>query len=174
MCGNVIWIIRVFIYWQTLKTQQFQMIQICFSTSETSKHTSMNVNFMVYFWWFEWFYVPPGMIGGTLCFRVVLHSVSPSVCVLRPAKAMTNKLSCMHCNFFWPWPLFNLFPRSYLTWILFNNLHRGVPLCVHHPAKAMTFQQIIMHVFQCPHDVDVHLLFCFDLDIHLTCSQSHV
>ena len=31
------------------------------------------------------------------------------------------------------------------------------------PAKAMTFQQIIMHVLQCPHDVDVHLLFCFDL-----------
>ena len=28
-----------------------------------------------------------------------------------------------------------------------------------HPPKAMTFQQIIMHVWQCPHDVDVHLLF---------------
>ena len=47
-----------------------------------------------------------------------------------------------------------------------------VPLCVHLPAKAMTFQQIIMHVLQC--DVDVHLLLCFDLDIHLTCSQGHV
>ena len=35
--------------------------------------------------------------------------------------------------------------------------------------KAMTFQQIIMHVWQCPHDVDVHLLICFDLD---RCTQS--
>ena len=34
-----------------------------------------------------------------------------------------------------------------------------VPLCVHHPEKAMTFQQSIVHALQCPHDVDVHLLF---------------
>ena len=29
-----------------------------------------------------------------------------------------------------------------------------------------------MHVLQCPHDVDVHFLFCFDL--HLTCSQGNL
>ena len=39
----------------------------------------------------------------------------------------------------------------------------GVPLCVQRPAKTMPFQQIIMHALQCQHDVDVHLLFCFDL-----------
>ena len=49
-----------------------------------------------------------------------------------------------------------------------------VPLCVQHPAKAMIFQQIIMHVLKGIHDVDVHLLFCVDLDLHLTCSQGHV
>ena len=49
-----------------------------------------------------------------------------------------------------------------------------VPLCVQCPAKIMTFQQIIMHVWQCPHYVDVHLIFCFDLDFHLTCFQGYV
>ena len=46
--------------------------------------------------------------------------------------------------------------------------------CVQCPTKAMTFQQMIMHVLQYPHDVDVYLLFCFDLDFQLTCSQGHV
>ena len=40
-------------------------------------------------------------------------------------------------------------------------------------AKAMTFQQSIMHVLHYPHDGDVHLLFCYDRDLHLTCSQGH-
>ena len=31
-----------------------------------------------------------------------------------------------------------------------------------------------MHVLQFSHDVDVHLLFCFDLDCHITCFQGHV
>ena len=30
----------------------------------------------------------------------------------------------------------------------------------------MPFQQIIMHALQCQHDVDIHLLFCFDIDLH--------
>ena len=38
----------------------------------------------------------------------------------------------------------------------------------------MPFKQIIMHAWQSQHDVDVHLLFCFDIDLHLTCSQLHV
>ena len=50
----------------------------------------------------------------------------------------------------------------------------GVPLCVQHPAKTMSFQQIIMHPLQYQHDVDVHLLFCFDLDLHITCSRGRV
>ena len=46
----------------------------------------------------------------------------------------------------------------------------GVPLCVQRPAKDMPFQQIIMHSLQCKHDLDVHLLFCVDLDLHVTSS----
>ena len=49
-----------------------------------------------------------------------------------------------------------------------------VPICVQHPAKAMTFQQFIMHALQCSYDVDMHLLFCFDICLHLTCSQGPV
>ena len=46
----------------------------------------------------------------------------------------------------------------------------GVQLCVQRPAKTMPFQQIIMHALQCQHDLDVHLLFCVDLDLHITSS----
>ena len=35
----------------------------------------------------------------------------------------------------------------------------GVSLCVQRPAKAIPFQQIIIHALQYQHDVDVHLLF---------------
>ena len=50
----------------------------------------------------------------------------------------------------------------------------GVPLCVQRPAKTMFFQQIIMHALQCQHDLDVHLLFCVDLDLHITSSRGCV
>ena len=50
----------------------------------------------------------------------------------------------------------------------------GVPLCVQHPAKTMPFQQIIMHALQCQHDLDVHLLFCVDLDLHIASSRGRV
>ena len=75
---------------------------------------------------------------------------------------------------FWPWLPYNLLPRSCLTWIFYVDPHWWVPLCVQCPAKVMPFQQIIMHALQCQHDVDVHLLFCFDIDLHLTCSPVHV
>ena len=38
----------------------------------------------------------------------------------------------------------------------------------------MPFQQIIMHALQCQHDIDVHLLFCFDLDLHIASSRDRV
>ena len=44
---------------------------------------------------------------------------------------------------------------------------RGTTLCVA-PKSYMPFQQIIIHPLQCPHDVDMHLLFYFDLELHLT------
>ena len=46
--------------------------------------------------------------------------------------------------------------------------HFGVPLCVQCPAKTMHFQQITMHALHCQHDVDVHLIFRFDLELHIT------
>ena len=73
--------------------------------------------------------------------------------------------------FFWPWPPYNLLPRLCLTWIFFANSHWWVPLCVQRPARAMPFQQIIMHALHYQHDVDVHLLFCFDHDLHITSSR---
>ena len=82
---------------------------------------------------YKYFHVPPGMTGGTLCFRVVRPSIHLSV-------------------------------RHTL----------GVPLCVQCPAKAMPFQQGIMHALQCQHDLDVHLLFCFELDLHITSSRGCV
>ena len=45
----------------------------------------------------------------------------------------------------------------------------SVTLYGYHFVCSMTFQQIIMHVWQWPHDVDVHLLFCFDLDLPRSC-----
>ena len=74
----------------------------------------------------------------------------------------------------WPWPPYNLLPRSCLTWIFFVDPHWWVPLCVQRPAKDMPVQQIIMHALQCQHDLDVHLLFCVDLDLHITSSQGRV
>ena len=79
-----------------------------------------------------YFYIPPGMTGGTLCFRVVRPSFLPSV-------------------------------RHTL----------GVPLCVQRPAKSMHFQQI-MHALQCQRDLDVHLLFYVDLDLHITSFRCHL
>ena len=74
----------------------------------------------------------------------------------------------------WPWPPYNLLPRLCLTWILFVDPHWWVPLCVQRPAKAIPFQQIIMHALQCQHDLDVHLLFCVDHDLHITSSWGRV
>ena len=74
----------------------------------------------------------------------------------------------------WPWPPYNLLLRSCLTWIIFVDPHWWVPLRVQRPAKAMPFQQIIMHALQWQHDLDVHLLFCVDLDLHITSSWGRV
>ena len=74
----------------------------------------------------------------------------------------------------WPWPPYNLLPRSCFTWMFFVYPHWWVPLCMQCQAKAMHFKQIIMYALQCQHDVDVYLLFCFDIDLHLICSQVHV
>ena len=51
---------------------------------------------------------------------------------------------------------------------------RGTTLCAERPAKTMHFQQIIMHTLQCQHDLDVHLLFCVDLDLHIASSRGRV
>ena len=71
----------------------------------------------------------------------------------------------------WPWPPYSLLPRSFLTWIFFVDPHWWVPLCLQRPAKAMPFQQIIMLALHYQHHVDVHLLFCFDLDLPIASAE---
>ena len=88
--------------------------------------------------------------------------------------AMPTWPRCAPPILFWPWPPYNLFPRSCLTWIFSVNFYWWVQLCVQHPAKSMPFQQIIMHALQCQHDVYVHLLFCFDLDLHIASCRGRV
>ena len=88
--------------------------------------------------------------------------------------AMPTWPRCAPLILFWPWPPYNLFPRLCLIWIFFVNPHWWVPLCVQRPSKAMSFQQIIMHALQCQHGLDVHLLFCIDLDLHITSSRGSV
>ena len=60
-----------------------------------------------------------------------------------------------------PEVMFNLdFLRQFSLIMLMGTTLRAAP------AKALPFQQIIMHALQCQLDVDVHLLFCFDIDLH--------
>ena len=72
---------------------------------------------------------------------------------------------------FWPWPPYNLLLRSCLTWIFFVDSHWWVPLCVQDQTIYMPFQQIIMYILQCPHDIHVRL-FCFDLHKFLLRSRT--
>ena len=98
-------------------------------------------------------------VSGLSVLPSVRHALGVPLRMQRPAKAMPFQQIIMNafaiptwprCEspiLCWPWP----------PW---------VPLCVQCPAKAMPFQQIIMHALQCQHDLDVHLLFCVDLDLH--------
>ena len=101
--------------------------------------------------------------------KMYAFSTSYHACI-----AMPTWCRCTSPILFRPWPPYNMLLRSCLTSIFFVVPHWWVPLCVQHPAKVMPFQQIIMHALQYQHDIDVHLLFCFDLDIHITCSRGHV
>ena len=144
-------------------------------------------------------YIQACMTGGTLCFRVVRPSFFPSVRSVRPSvrpsrvrgttlRAAPSKSYAFSANYYaciamptwpicappilcWPWPPYNLFPRSSLTWIFFVDPHWWVPLCAQRPAKAIHFQQMIMHALHYQHDLDVHRLFCFDLDLNITSSR---
>ena len=77
--------------------------------------------------------------------------------------ALSTWRRCTPPILFWHWPPHNLLPRSCLTWIFFVDPHWWVPICVQCPAKAMPFQQIIIHALQGQHDIDVYLLFCLPL-----------
>ena len=128
------------------------------------------------------------MFPGCPSFRPsVRHALGVPLCVhAAPSKSYafsTNYHACIAMPTWprcappilrWPWPPYNLFPRSCLTWIFFVHPNWWVPLCVQRPAKAMPFQQMIMHALQCQHDLDVHLLFCDDLDLHITSSRGRV
>ena len=71
--------------------------------------------------------------------------------------------------------MFNLFSSSILTdgYHFACSAQRPAP-SAQRPGKDMPFQQIIMYALQCQHDTDVHLLFCFNLDLHITCSRGCV
>ena len=113
------------------------------------------------------------------CFRGTTLHAAPSKNYARSTNyhaciAMPTWSRCAPPILCWPWPQYNLLTRSCLTWIFFVDPHWWVPHCVQHPAKAMPFQQIIMHALQCQHDRDVHLLFCVDHDLHITSSRGRV
>ena len=121
------------------------------------------------------------MFPGCPSFRPsVHHTLGVQLRVQRLAKAMHFQQNIMHafndrCA---PHILFrlryNLLIRSCLTWIFFVDPHWWALLCMQRPTKARPFQQIIIIALQCQRDVDVHLLFCFDLDLLITCSRGHV
>ena len=110
------------------------------------------------------------------------------LCLQCPAKAMPFQQIIMHALhyqhdvdhgrcappiLFWPWPSYNLLPRSCLTWIFFVDSHWWVPLCVQYPTIYMPFRQIIDDILQCPHDIHVLVhLFCFDLHKFLLRSRA--
>ena len=122
-----------------------------------------------------------GDLGRPSCLVFVDPHWWVPLCVQRPAKAMPFQQIVMHAwrrcappILFWPWPSYNFLPRSCLTCIFLVDPHWWVPLWVQCAAKTMPFQQIIMCALQCQHDVDVHLLFSFDLDLHITFSRGCV
>ena len=121
----------------------------------------------------SWFSGRPSRFRGTTLraapSKNYAFSTNYHVCI-----AMPTWPRCAPPISFWPWPPYSLFPRSCLTWIFFVDPHWWVPLCVQRPAKAMPFQQIIMHKLHFQHNIDVHLLFCFDLHLHITCSRGRV
>ena len=115
-----------------------------------------------------WIFLSILTVGTTLCAAPSKsHAFSTNY---HAGIAMPTWRRCAPPILFWPWPPYSLLPRSCLTWIFFVDPHWWVPLCLQRPAKAMPFQQIIMHALQCQHDLDVHLLFYFDLDLHIPSS----
>ena len=118
------------------------------------------------------FFHPSSLMGTTLRAapnKSYAYSTNYHACI-----AMPTWPRCAPTILFSPWPPYSRFPRSCLTCIFFVDFHWWVQLCVQHPAEAMPFQQSIMHALQCQHDLDVHLLFCFDLGLHITSSRGRV
>ena len=126
-------------------------------------------------WGFLYFYVS-GLSVRPSCFRGITLRAVPSknfafstnyhACI-----AMPTWRRCAPPILFWLWPPYNLLQRLCLTWTFYVDSHWWVQLCEQRPAKAMPFQQIIMHALQCQHDIDVYFLFCFDVDPHITSSR---
>ena len=68
-----------------------------------------------------------------------------------------------------------MFPGCPSVLLSFRPSHlTGTTLCAA-PSKSYDFcMTMTMHVWQCPNVVQLHLLFWFDFDLHLICSQGHV
>ena len=88
--------------------------------------------------------------------------------------AMPTWPRCAPHILFWPWSPYNLLPRSCFTWIFSSILTDGYHFACSAQQKLCLFNKMIMHALQCQHDLDVHLLFCVDLDLHITSSRGCV
>ena len=111
------------------------------------------------------------LMGTTL--RAASKKAMPFQQIIMHALQCQHDLD-VHLLFYFDLDLHIPLPEVVLTWIFSVNFFWWVQLCVQRPAKAMPFQQIIMHALQCQHDIDVHLLFCVDLDLHITSYRGRV
>ena len=87
--------------------------------------------------------------------------------------AMPTWPICVHPILCWPWPPYNLFPSSSLTWMFSSILTDGYNFACSAQHNLYIFNKC-MHALYYQHDIDVHLLICFDLDLHITSSRGRV
>ena len=111
---------------------------------------------------------PSHFTGTTLCAALSKRydfSTNYHACM-----AMPTWCRCGPPILFWPWPLFNLFPRSYLILIFLIDLNWGGPLCVQCMASKSYIFSTNYHVCMAmPTWCWCAPPICFDLDLHLTC-----
>ena len=83
---------------------------------------------------------------------------------------------CAPSILFWPWPPYYLLPRSCLTWIFFCRFSlMGTTLCAASSKKKLClFNKIFCMYCTTPTWCRCAASICFDLDLHLTCSQGDV
>ena len=81
--------------------------------------------------------------------------------------AMPTWCRCALPILFWPWPPFNLFPSSFITWIFFSD-----PQWVYHFACSAFSANYHVYVAMLTCYIYMYFLFCFDFNINLTCPKA--